>query len=71
MNYSFMIDQVKAIDNAINQYEQRKKDNINDKWQHHNEPDAIKEYGQYLRQIKALQKERRIIKANMILMGFE
>jgi hypothetical protein len=53
-----MIDQVKAIDNAINQYEQRKKDNINDKWQHHNEPDAIKEYGQYLRQIKALQKER-------------
>ena len=71
MNYSFMIDQVKAIDNAINQYEQRKKDNINDKWQHHNEPDAIKEYAQYLRQIKALQKERSIIKANMILKGFE
>jgi hypothetical protein len=64
----FKHEQIKNIDNAISQFEIRKKDNINDKWQHHNEPGAIREYTYYLNRIKALQKERAIIKGEILLL---
>jgi hypothetical protein len=64
----FKHEQIKYIDNAISQFEQRKKDNVNDRYQHHNEPDAIREYTYYNNRIKALQKERAIIKGQILLL---
>jgi len=62
--------QIENIDNAISQFNQRKKDNVNDKYQHHNEPDAIKEYAYYNKRIKELQKERADIKGQILLLEF-
>jgi len=60
--------QAKAIDNAINQFNQRKKENINGKYQHPNSDDAKREFAQYNRRIKELQKERATIKGQMVLL---
>lgn len=64
----FKQEQVKAIDNAINQFNQRKKENISGKYQHPNSDDAEREFTQYNRRIKELQKERATIKGQMVLL---
>ena len=69
--------QIKSIDSAINEFNKRKQKNINghsgeyqgnDMKQDPNSNDAKREYVNYNRQIKSLQKERATIKGQMVLL---
>lgn len=60
--------QVNLINNAIEQWNERKKDNINGKYGDPNSVEAIQKFTYANKQIKFLKKERDKIQGQMVLL---